>query len=105
MEYIDRYGKDYKKIYISDSIGRPYMYALFYLQYDPKNYQPEKKSFFDASGFYHVSGFNKYIFTNAPPFQLDSDSLYIFQPGQKPEGVTIKKTIPLLNGVPVLTIF
>ena len=105
LEYTGVHTGQYKKIYISETIGRAYMYTLFYTRYDPEKYRNSKKSYFDAAGFYHVNGFGKYIFTDGSLPPLEGDSLYILPSGQTPKGVVIQKTIPLLNGEPVLSIF
>lgn len=94
-----------KKVYLSEYIGRAYMYTAFYTAFDPDRFVKMKKSYFDAAGFYHVDGFDRYIFNNAPPEKLEEDTLYIYPSGLVPHGVRVKKTIPLLNGQPVLSIF
>lgn len=105
IAYVNFNRSKYNKIYISESIGRAYMYALFYTAYDPGLFQKNNSSYFDAAGFYHVDGFGSYVFTNTLPAALDNSSLYIFPSSQVPHGVKIKQTISLLNGDPVLTIF
>jgi len=105
LEYVNQYGSSYNKIYLTEEIGRAYMYTLFYTKYNPAKYLSEKKSYFDAAGFYHVDGFNKYLFPITMPTNFSKGSLYIFPSDQVPPGATIKKIIPLLNGNPYLTIF
>ena len=105
LAYVNSNKSTYKKIYLSESIGRAYMYTLFYAAYDPEQFQKNNSSYFDAAGFYHVDGFDMYVFTSTLPASLDGSSLYIFPPGQVPNGATIKQTIVLLSGDPVLTIF
>lgn len=105
LSYVMQHGTTYKKIYLSESIGRAYMYTLFYTQYDPIQFQERNTSYFDAAGFYHVDGFDRYIFSQSVPDGIEADSLYIFPPGQVPENATVKDRIVLLNGEPVLTAF
>lgn len=105
LAYVNSNGSSYGKIYISESIGRAYMYTLFYTTYDPLKFQKSNSSYFDDAGFYHVDGFDRYIFTSSLPAIFDPSSLYIFPPSQVPEGVKIKQIVTLLNGEPVLTIF
>ncbi|MDP1721720.1 MAG: glycosyltransferase family 39 protein [Candidatus Gottesmanbacteria bacterium] len=104
LQYVNANTNKYKKIYLSESIGRAYMYALFYTAYNPEEFQKRNSSYFDAAGFYHVDGFGPFIFGSALPV-LDDGSLYIFPPNQVPTGVKIIKTIALLDGSPVLTLF
>jgi 4-amino-4-deoxy-L-arabinose transferase-like glycosyltransferase len=96
----------YSAIQISDSIGRPYMYTLFYTQTNPQELFSTKKSYFDAAGFYHVDSFGKYHFGGSLPGVLDANTLYIWDAGVVPSGSSrVIHTVKLLNGNPVLTIF
>ncbi len=99
-------GANADKVYMSESIGRAYMYTLFYTQYDPAAYLiAEKEAYFDAAGFYHVDAFDRYVFTRDGPLELKEGAIYIYPPSQVPEGATVLQTIRLLNGEAVLTIF
>lgn len=93
----------YDTIVISESIGRPYMYTLFYTKTDPRELIRTKDATFDAAGFYHVYGFGKYRFGGTLPSPLDPHTLYIWN--SVPEGSRVIETIRLLNGIPVLVIF
>jgi hypothetical protein len=90
-------------IFISEKIGRAYMYMLFYTQYDPTRFRNEKKSYFDDAGFYHVTGFGRYVFGTVPE-KLPQGSLVILPPEQRP-GVTPLETIVMPNGVPILALY
>jgi len=103
--YVNGNDSRFNKIYISESIGRAYMYTLFYSKYDPLLFQKSKISYFDAAGFYHVDGFDKYVFTDTLPDNFENSALYVFPHGQVPQNVKTLQTIQLLNGNPVLTIF
>lgn len=102
---VEPYKNEYKKIYMTESIGRPYMYVLFYDNVDPSYYLETKKSYFDAEGFYHVTGYGKYSFVGNTLPQLQKGSLYILPSGSAPKGARILQTIYKLNGDPVLEIF
>jgi 4-amino-4-deoxy-L-arabinose transferase-like glycosyltransferase len=95
----------YNKIFITDNIGRPYMYTLFYTKTDPKVFQGSKDDSFDAAGFYHVYGFGKYRFPALLPLPLEKDALYIWDSGAAPKGARILGTIRRLDGTAVLDIF
>ncbi len=105
LEYAALPENSGKAVYLSEYIGRAYMYTAFYTRYDPQKFQNIKKSYFDAAGFYHVDGFDRYTFNNLPPGELSKDTLYIYPPGLVPQGAVVRKTINLLNGTPVLMIF
>lgn len=105
IEYVQRPQNLKKTVYLSEYIGRAYMYTAFYTMYDPDRFVKIKKSYFDAAGFYHVDGFDKYVFNTTPPEKLEENTLYIYPPGLIPQGVVVVETIKLLNGEPVLVIF
>jgi hypothetical protein len=97
---------NYDKIYMSSTIGRPYMYTLFYTKFDPNEYLKLKESTFDAAGFYHVYGFGKYAFIDAMPSgALEADALYIGDAGWVPEGAHVIQKITLLDGSDTLVLF
>jgi 4-amino-4-deoxy-L-arabinose transferase-like glycosyltransferase len=95
----------YDNVVVSDSIGRPYMYTLFYTKTDPDELFSTKDALFDAAGFYHVYGFGKYRFGGVLPPTLEPETLYIWDAGTVPEGARIIDTVRLLNGNPVLVVF
>ncbi|MFH0749595.1 MAG: glycosyltransferase family 39 protein [Candidatus Gottesmanbacteria bacterium] len=93
----------YDTIVMSETIGRPYMYTLFYTKTDPKELLRTKDATFDSAGFYHVYGFGKYRFGGTLPTPLAPKTLYIWD--SAPEDARIIETIRLLNGNPVLVLF
>jgi 4-amino-4-deoxy-L-arabinose transferase-like glycosyltransferase len=106
LEYTQTIENTYDTIYLSETIGRPYMYTLFYTTYDPNTFLDQKNSSFDSAGFYHVYGFGKYKFIRSfPTGEMKPKTLYVVDPGWVPEGVHILKTISTLEGIQVLTIF
>lgn len=103
IQKIGSIASKFDRIVITDSIGRPYMYTLFYTKTDPGQLLRTKTSYFDAAGFYHVDGFLKYRFGGSLPNELEPKTLYIWNGA--PKGARILDTIHLLNGDPVLVIF
>jgi 4-amino-4-deoxy-L-arabinose transferase-like glycosyltransferase len=97
--------KSYDKIYVTDIIGRPYMYVLFYEQFNPASYWNSKRDYFDAAGFYHVDGFDKYVFVNSLPEKVSGKVLVIGQPHWLAQSDIVISRIKLLDGQPVLTVF
>lgn len=60
---VHQYQDQYSRVVISDALGQPYIFALFYLRYDP--YQYQSQAFLNPSpvgDVGHVSQFGKYIF-------------------------------------------
>lgn len=108
LEKVIAFPEPYDTIVISDVIGRPYMYTLFYQRYDPAQYLRIKKSYFDASGFYHVDGFGAFQFTREGVGEVGTQTgrtIYILPPSQVPPTARVVDTVFLLNGKPVLVLF
>lgn len=105
FEFIKPIKNQYTSVVVTESIGRPYAYALFYERFDPEKFWRTKDSSFDAAGFYHVYGFDTYRFVRTSIGAPQSKTLYILEPQYVPGGVRILKTINLLTGNPVLVIF
>lgn len=103
IQRIKDISTNYDKIVITESVGRPYMYTLFYTKTDPEDFFRTKEAYFDAAGFYHVEGFGTYRFGGTLPDTLDGNTLYIWN--TLPKGATLIDTIKLLNGNPILYIF
>jgi 4-amino-4-deoxy-L-arabinose transferase-like glycosyltransferase len=102
---ISKIQSRYDSIVMTESIGRPYMYTLFYTKTDPNVLFRTKKAWFDAAGFYHVDAFGKYRFGSTLPDSLEPGTLYIWHANAVPVGARIIDTVKLLNGNPVLAIF
>ncbi len=63
-EYVENnYGK-YNRFVISQRLGQPYIFLLYYLKYDPLRYQkqPKQLSLPDGYGFTQVEKFDKFDF-------------------------------------------
>jgi hypothetical protein len=105
LRFSDTVSSNYNQIVISDTIGRPYMYTLFYEKYDPRKFWLTKDAGFDAAGFYNVRSFGKYLFVRGSLPEHISKTLYVLNPESIPANARILKTIHLLNGKPVLIIF
>ena len=105
LEFIAPIEKNYDTIYMSESIGRPYMYTLFYNKTDPKELFQTKDTSFDAAGFYHVYGFGNYRFVKDMTVDCQGKCLFIAPAGANMKDTRVLKTIQLLNGNPVLTIY
>ena len=105
IAYADSVAQNYDTIVLTESIGRPYIYVLFYNRVDPRVFWKEKNASFDAAGFYNVYGFGKFRFVNEKLGHYPGRVLYILDPGRVPNGAHVLKTIRTLNGDPVLVIF
>ncbi|OGG01336.1 hypothetical protein A2Z33_02900 [Candidatus Gottesmanbacteria bacterium RBG_16_52_11] len=97
-------GNAYDRIVITESIGRPYMYVLFYTRYGPAEFRAGRDDSFDTAGFYHVNGFGKYRFSDTVT-EWQGDTLYIMPPKVVPTNARVLETVKLLSGEPVLVLF
>lgn len=95
----------YNKVVITENIGRPYMYTLFYTKTDPDVFMRTKDASFDEAGFYHVYGFVKYRFGGTLTAALEEKTLYVWGAGTVQGWARVIRSIPLLNGNPNLVIF
>jgi 4-amino-4-deoxy-L-arabinose transferase-like glycosyltransferase len=107
IAYVKSVEKDYDFIQVSNSLGRPYIYYLFYTKTDPKFFKETSKIERDTFGFVSVKGFGKYLFPDEYTYDLGKKSkiLYINSHYHVPEGATVVKTFYLLNGQPILVAY
>lgn len=108
IAYIENNKGSYENIYITEDLGRPYAYVLFYTQYNPQNFRKEAVVHRDAFGFVHVEKFNKYNFPKLMDYEFHENkenSLFINSSSKVPENATVLKKFYLLNGNEVLTAY
>jgi 4-amino-4-deoxy-L-arabinose transferase-like glycosyltransferase len=105
IQFAESQKDSYDTIVLTESIGRPYMYALFYGKYDLPYFLNSKDASFDAAGFYNVTALGNYRFVREEIGDLLKNTLYILPPSQVPAGAHIVKTVNRLNGDPALVIF
>ena len=62
-DYVKQNYNNYDKFVITEKYGQPYIFILFYIQYDPAKYQKQAKiSAPDQYGFGQIDKFDKYEF-------------------------------------------
>ena len=107
INYVKDVEKDYDYIQVTSSLGRPYIYYLFYTNKDPKFFREDAKVSRDVFGFVKVNGFGKYIFPEKYEYALNKTKkvLYINTPYKLPENIKVQKTFYLLNGQPILVAY
>lgn len=98
IDYINREGHKYKKVYFTESLGRPYIYALFYSRYDPQKFRREADISREVLGFVHVNSFGKFYFADSFPLNPAENNLYIDTFGKVPKDAKIVKEFKLLDG-------
>jgi len=99
--------KNYDNIQITNELGRPYIYYLFYTQTLPADYRKTAVIHRDAFGFVTVEAFGKYLFPDNYNYTLSKSKkvLYINTPYNLPKNKKVLKTFYLLNGQPVLVAY
>lgn len=69
----------YEQILVADEYAQPYIFALFYLKYDPNKFRQEvKRNSVDQWGFSTVAGFNKFKFGKTKQLVRDKFSQVLF---------------------------
>lgn len=105
FEYIEPIKDNYDRIYITDQLGRPHTYTLWYLKTPPLLYWQTRDSGGDAFGFTFTNSFDKYFFTQPHLDTKGSNSwLLITTPDGKIEQSRQLHTIYNLQKKPVFVI-
>lgn len=103
VSYLKEAGGPYRTIYVTPDLGRPYVYFLFYNQYDPQKYIQEAKGggrTGDVFGFFNVNYFDKYKFHVPDPAMILPDELAVTRADKPPAGFELLKVISDTNGYP-----
>lgn len=102
VKYVEQVRPEYSNIYVTEALGRPYIYFLFYMNYDPVAFRKEAGVYREVLGFVHVNKFSNIIFSKDMSSINETDSLYIATPGEIPDDAKILKDFKLLNGNTIL---
>lgn len=99
LDYMSEFNK-YDKVIVSDNYGQPYIFALYYLRYDPNKFRDEVEyNSPDRWGMSTVKGFANFDFRPIKWNELPSGKLLVFaSPAEKPDNVLEKASIKNLNG-------
>ncbi|MGE5042385.1 MAG: ArnT family glycosyltransferase [Candidatus Levyibacteriota bacterium] len=103
VSYAESVKGKYQHIYMTQDLGRPYIYVLYYGQYPPDALKQANVTR-EALGFVHVNTLEKYAFLNELPFDKPN-TLYINTSGKVPKEAKVLKQFLLPNGNPVLTAY
>ena len=107
LDYVKSVEGNYDYIQMTNALGRPYIYYLFYTKTSPQDFRRTAAVQRDAFGFVKVEKFGKYIFPDDYNYSLSQTNkvLYINTPYNLPKNISILKTFYLLNGQPVLVAY
>jgi len=102
MKIFTDYKKDfskYNKVVISDQDGQPYIFALYYLKYDPNSFRKTViRSPEDFLGNYTVKSFGNFVFKTVEDSDLQKNTLVFASPNDKIDGISPVGEIKDLNG-------
>lgn len=104
IDYVSQIEGKYDQVVVTEALGRPYVYFLFYKRYNPQKYWQTSQASRDFFGFYRVSSFDKYFFGSHKLAAQGKEVLFVSNPLDVSGGAKILKTINLLNGEPILVI-
>lgn len=98
IDYVSGVMDNYDNVYITEALGRPYIYYLFYTKYPPQKFRDEALIYRETMGFVHVNSYAKFHFSDKISQIREKNSLYISTPAEKPQNGQILKEFKLLNG-------
>ncbi len=106
VSYVSSVKNNFKNVYITEALGRPYIYYLFYTHTLPSVYRKTAVIQRDVFGFVDVKKFDKYTFVpDISTISKQKNTLYINVYNQVPNNAHILKTFTLLNGQPSLVAY
>jgi 4-amino-4-deoxy-L-arabinose transferase-like glycosyltransferase len=106
IAYVKENQDEYEKVYVSEVLGRAYIYYLFHLKTPPQEFRDTVEIRRDIFGLIDIEGYNKYVFSRAVESEpAEKNVLYINRADKVPEGVKVLKTFALLDGTPILAAY
>lgn len=107
INYVKSVEANYDIVQVTQALGRPYIYYLFYTQTPPSEFRSEAIIHRDAFGFVDVQSFGKYTFPKDYNYNSSKNKkvLYINSPYNLPTNIKILKTFYSLGGKPVLVAY
>ncbi len=94
----------YDHVVVTNSLGRPYIYFLFYQKVFPEVFWINKRADRDWAGLWTVYGFGKYDFDLANIPKLEGKILVVAKPSEMPTEARILDEVKQLNGETVFEI-
>lgn len=105
VDYLADHYQQYDRVYITNYLGRPHTYLLFYLKYPVTQYLQTRDAGGDAFGFTYTNSFDKFYFTPAPESPPPDQSLLLVTAPKGTPGYSSQlKTIVDHSGNPVFVI-
>lgn len=105
VEAIRPYYDNADYIIVTKNLGRPYIYFLLYLKFDPEKYRQTADIRRDNFYFIDVKGFDKFRFVDNPDeVEFTDDSIFVLSPGSAGANMRVLDTISTLDGKPILEV-
>lgn len=98
VSFAESQKNSYDAIYMTDALGRPYIYTLLYGNYSPDTLVKDANITREALGFVHVNRVGKYSFYKTLPTNNSKKILYIDELSKVPDNAKILKRFLLPNG-------
>lgn len=74
VQFASLHYAEAQRIYLTAKYGEPYIFTLFYTQYDPRQFQEGQVAReVDPTGWVHVKSFDKYIFSDFAGLETPSE--------------------------------
>jgi 4-amino-4-deoxy-L-arabinose transferase-like glycosyltransferase len=107
VQYARTIEQNYDEVHLTQALGRPYIYHLFYNKISPDEFRRTATVRRDAFGFVYIDNVGKWKFNEKPPRVPDSEKkiLYIYGPQEIPDNVKTLKSVTLLNSQETLRVF
>ena len=105
--YVESVQNNYNQIDVTNSLGRPYIYYLFYMKTPPVVYRSEAIIHRDAFGFVTIEGFGKYRFGENLQSMPNANKKVLFMdvPNKVPQNAKIQKKFYNLDGTVALVAY
>lgn len=104
VEYVSQIEKNYDHIFVTDALGRPYIYFAFYQKYPLENFLTERKASRDWFGFWNVEELGKIKFRFDELNTAVGKILLVTTAGNLPDDFRLLSTIKNLRGDDVFLI-
>ncbi|KKQ18404.1 MAG: hypothetical protein US31_C0005G0054 [Berkelbacteria bacterium GW2011_GWA1_36_9] len=89
VKYVKDNYNNVDNVVVTKSLGRPYIYFLFYNQYDPTKFWRNSTVTKDEFFFIDVTRYDKFYFSDEPPDKLNlkGKTLFVTRPNTLPEDI------------------
>lgn len=109
IKIVDKEQLNYSKVVITNRYDQPYILTLFYLRYNPKQYQKigKKETEIDKFGFTTISSFDKYEFKKISQQDLEKskNTIFVTTSEEISDDIPADDIIYFPNGKPAFNIY